>query len=56
MCLVPLCDFRNPKMVEEGFRSFKVNKAAGHDDIKRSVLQNLPIELTNNHISSLYDV
>jgi len=47
-------EFRDPEMVKKAFASFKTNKAAGHDDIKPSVLQNLPNEMTEA-ISRIYD-
>ena len=36
-------DFRNHDMIMQSFKSFKANKAAGHDKIKPIVLQNLPL-------------
>ena len=46
--------FRNHDMIIQSFKSFKANKAAGHDDIKPIVLQNLPPDMVDR-IGKIYD-
>ena len=41
-------------MIRQSFKSFKANKAAGHDDIKPIVLQNLPPDMVDR-IGKIYD-
>ena len=47
-------DFRNHDMIIQSFKSFKANKAAGHDEIKPIVLQHLPPDMVDI-IGLIYD-